>query len=238
MTSTAAHVQIAPSVLAADFGRLAQQVADAEAAGADLIHVDVMDGRFVPNISFGEVVVDAIRGATSLPLNLHLMVHEPDRLLPGLVKDINDQVLVHAEACTHLHRTVGYIKEQGCQVGVAINPATSLTAVEEVLPDLDIVLVMTVNPGFGGQSFIPAALGKLRRLYRTISDNGYGVQLEVDGGVKADDTARDSVAAGAGILVAGTAIFNREQSVAEAMAALRDTVSGMSPGSGMSLGNE
>ena len=238
MTSTAAHVQIAPSVLAADFRRLAQQVADAEAAGADLIHVDIMDGRFVPNISFGEVVVDAIRGATSLPLNLHLMVHEPDRLLPGLVKDINDQVLVHAEACTHLHRTVGYIKEQGCQVGVAINPATPLTAVEEVLPDLDIVLVMTVNPGFGGQSFIPAALGKLRRLYRTISDNGYGVQLEVDGGVKADDTARDSVAAGAGILVAGTAIFNREQSVAEAMAALRDTVSGMSPGSGMSLGNE
>ncbi len=230
MTSTAAHVQIAPSVLAADFGRLAQQVADAEAAGADLIHVDIMDGRFVPNISFGEVVVDAIRGATSLPLNLHLMVHEPDRLLPGLVKDVNDQVLVHAEACTHLHRTVGYIKEQGCQVGVAINPATPLTAVEEVLPDLDIVLVMTVNPGFGGQSFIPAALGKLRRLYRTISDNGYGVQLEVDGGVKADDTARGSVAAGAGILVAGTAIFNREQSVAEAMAALRDTVSGMSPG--------
>ena len=158
------------------------------------------------------------------------MVHEPDRLLPGLVKDINDQVLVHAEACTHLHRTVGYIKEQGCQVGVAINPATPLTAVEEVLPDLDIVLVMTVNPGFGGQSFIPAALGKLRRLYRTIADNGYGAQLEVDGGVKADDTARDSVAAGAGILVAGTAIFNREQSVAEAMAALRDTVSGMSPG--------
>ena len=227
MTSTAAHVQIAPSVLAADFGRLAQQVADAEAAGADLIHVDVMDGRFVPNISFGEVVVDAIRGATSLPLNIHLMVHEPDRLLPGLVKNINDQVLVHAEACTHLHRTVGYIKEQGCQVGVAINPATPVSAVEEVLPDLDIVLVMTVNPGFGGQSFIPSALGKLRRLYRAIAENDYAVQLEVDGGVKADDTARDSVAAGAGILVAGTAIFNREQSVAAAMAALRESVAGM-----------
>ncbi len=230
MISTAAHVQIAPSVLAADFGRLAQQVADAEAAGADLIHVDVMDGRFVPNISFGEVVVNAIRGATSLPLNLHLMVHEPDRLLPGLVKNTNDQILVHAEACTHLHRTVGYIKEQGCQVGVAINPATPLAAVEEVLSDLDIVLVMTVNPGFGGQSFIPSALGKLRRLYRTISENGYACQLEVDGGVKADDTARDSVAAGAGILVAGTAIFNREQSVADAMTSLRDTVAGMSPG--------
>ena len=230
MTSTAAHVQIAPSVLAADFGRLAQQVRDAETAGADLIHVDVMDGRFVPNISFGEVVVDAIRGATSLPLNLHLMVHEPDRLLPGLVKGITDQVLVHAEACTHLHRTIGYIKEQGCQAGVAINPATPVVAVEEVLPDLDIVLVMTVNPGFGGQSFIPSALGKLRRLHRTITENQYAVQLEVDGGVKADQTARDSVIAGAEILVAGTAIFNRDQSVAAGMETLRASVADLTPG--------
>lgn len=217
-------VQIAPSVLAADFGRLAQQVRDAESAGADLIHVDVMDGRFVPNISFGEVVVDAIRGATTLPLNLHLMVHEPDRLLPGLVKAESDQVLVHAEACAHLHRTIGVIKEQGCQAGVAINPATPIAAVEETLPDLDIVLVMTVNPGFGGQAFIPAMLDKLRRLRRLIDEKGYRARLEVDGGIKADATARDSASAGARILVAGTAVFNREQTVAEAMAALRASI--------------
>jgi ribulose-phosphate 3-epimerase len=221
------HIQIAPSVLAADFSRLGQQVKDATDAGADLIHVDVMDGCFVPNISFGETVVDAIRGSTHLPLNIHLMVQEPDRLLSGFMKAPTDQVIVHAEACNHLHRTVFRVKEEGRQVGVALNPGTPLAAVEEVLPFLDIVLVMTVNPGFGGQSFITAGLSKMRRLRETIQERGYTARIEVDGGVKADATAQDSVRAGSTILVAGTAIFNREESVAQAMARMRSCIEGL-----------
>ena len=215
------RVLIAPSVLSADFGRLAEQVQAATEAGADLIHVDVMDGLFVPNISFGEVVVDAIRSATHLPLNIHLMIREPDSLLPTFIKSHTDQILVHAEACQHLHRTVSRIKEQGNEAGVAINPGTPVAAVQEVLPLLDIVMLMSVNPGFAGQSFIPETVGKIRRLRDIIDGAGLPAQVEVDGGIKADWTAQESAKAGASILVAGSAIYNDRETVPEAMRGMR-----------------
>ena len=216
-----ARILIAPSVLSADFADLGRQVRAVTDAGADLIHVDVMDGIFVPAISFGEVVIDAIRANTDVPLNIHLMIQEPENLLSTFAKVESDQILVHAEACGHLHRTITRIKDNGNQVGVAINPGTSLSAVEDVLPMLDMVMIMSVNPGASGQSFIPQSLDKIRRLKTMIEQGSHSAQIEVDGGIKADWTAQDSVKAGATILVAGSAIFNDHETIPEAMKGMR-----------------
>ena len=216
-------VKIAPSILSADFARLGEQVSEATDAGADYIHLDVMDGRFVPNITFGPVVVESLKSYTNLPLDAHLMIVEPERRIPDFIQAGVDHVTVHAEACTHLHRVIQQIKDGGCRAGVAINPATPISAIEEALPFLDIVLILTVNPGFGGQTLIPEVLDKVSRLRAIIDERGYEVEVEVDGGVNAE-TAAAVVNAGADTLVAGSAVFNRRESVAEAMARLRGSL--------------
>ena len=217
------RIKIAPSILSADFGRLGQQVAEAEEGGADYIHVDIMDGQFVPNITMGPLIVQAIRPWTTLPLDLHMMIASPGRFIAEFVESGADIVTVHAEACAHLHRVVHQIKETGARAGVALNPATPLSAVEEVLPDLDQVLVMTVNPGFGGQAFINGAVDKIRRMRALLDERGLPADLEVDGGVSVG-TAGAVVEAGANVLVAGSAIYNKQTGVADAIAGLRKSI--------------
>ena len=197
-------IRIAPSILSADFGRLAEEVARVEAAGADWIHLDVMDGRFVPNITIGPPVVKAIRKVTKLPLDVHLMIVEPERYVAEFVAAGADMVTVHVEACTHLQRTLAHIRELGARAGVALNPSTPPSALEYVLDDLDLVLVMSVNPGFGGQSFIPSAHRKIRELRKLLGDRP--VDVSVDGGVKAG-LAKSLAEDGASTLVAGSAVF-------------------------------
>ncbi len=216
-------VKLAPSILSADFARLGQQVSEATEAGADYIHLDVMDGRFVPNITFGPVVIEGLKPYTNLPLDAHLMIVEPERRIPDFIQAGVHHVTVHAEACTHLHRVIQQIKDGGCRAGVALNPATPIASIEEVLPFLDIVLILTVNPGFGGQTLIPEVLNKVSRLRAIIDERGYDVELEVDGGVNAR-TASTVVDAGAHTLIAGSAVFNRQESVADAMAKLRGSL--------------
>ena len=222
-SETGARIKLAPSILSADIARLGEQVAEAVEAGADYIHVDVMDGHYVPNLTFGPLVVEALRPLTQLPLDVHLMVEEPDRIIPEFARAGASIITVHPEACRHLHRTIQNVKEAGCRVGVALNPGTSLNAVEEVLADLDLALVMTVNPGFGGQKFIESVLGKVERLRGILDDNGYTAELEVDGGVNAE-TAPRIVAAGARVLVAGSAVFNRRESVTAALGRIRQSI--------------
>lgn len=218
------RVKIAPSILSADFARLGEQVQEAIDAGSEIIHVDIMDGHFVPNMTIGPVVVSAIKPiarAAGVVLDVHLMVEAPDRLVSEFVQAGADVLIVHVETCPHLHRTVQLIKELGMKAGVTLNPSTSVTTLEEILPYIDQVLVMSVNPGFGNQTFIPTSTAKIARVRQMLAERGLSdVEIEVDGGLKPDNVAQ-VVNAGATILVAGSAIYNDEASVADNIASLR-----------------
>ncbi len=213
-------MKIAPSILSADFARLGEEIQAIEKGGADYVHIDVMDGHFVPNITIGPLVVDAIRPVTTLPLDVHLMIENPGQYIPEFAKAGADIIVVHAEADRHLHRTVQLIKSLGKKAGVSLNPATSLSALDMILPDLDLVLLMTVNPGFGGQSFIPSCLPKIKQLRERIVSLRLDIELEVDGGVKVDNIA-EVAAAGADVFVAGSAVFNSPD-YAETISQLKD----------------
>jgi len=213
-------IRIAPSILSADFGRLAEEVRAAEAAGADLVHVDVMDGRFVPNITIGPLVVEAVREVTTLPIDAHLMIVEPERYLEAFARAGANSISVHAEVSPHLHRTLQAIRAAGASPGVAINPSTPLEHLEYVLGDCEMVLVMTVNPGFGGQKYISACTDKVRRLRQMADARALPLQIEVDGGIKAD-TVGPVAAAGANVFVAGTAVFGAPD-YARAIRGIRD----------------
>ena len=201
--------KIAPSILSADFAKLGDEIRSVEAAGADWIHVDVMDGHFVPNITIGPLVVEAIRPVTDLPLDVHLMIENPDRYIPDFASAGADLIAVQVETCVHLHRTLQFIRQNDCKPGVVLNPATRLEDLEWILQDIDLVVLMSVNPGFGGQKFIPATLEKISRLRKMIDDKGLSIDIEVDGGVNSGTIA--SVArAGADVFVAGSAIFGSD----------------------------
>jgi ribulose-phosphate 3-epimerase len=203
----ARKIRVAPSILSADFSRLGEEIRAVEAAGADIVHVDVMDGHFVPNITIGPLVVEAARRATKLPLDVHLMIENPDRYIADFARAGADYLTVHVEAASHLHRLIQTIREhRGVKAAVSLNPATPLAALDCILGDVDMVLLMSVNPGFGGQAFIPSALDNIRTLRTMIDERKLPVEIEVDGGVKADNAARIA-AAGADILVAGSAVF-------------------------------
>ena len=200
-------IKIAPSILSANFIKLGEEIKAAEEAGVDMLHIDIMDGHFVPNITIGPFIVESIRQVTSLPLDVHLMIEEPDTYLRDFIKAGADYVTVHLEASVHLHRTVQLIKETGAKAGVSLNPATPVWSLEDILPDIHLVLLMSVNPGFGGQKFIPQALDKIRILKKFIEEKGLRTLIEVDGGINIDN-AKDVASAGADILVMGSAFFH------------------------------
>ena len=201
--------KIAPSILASDFSKLGEEIKDVEKGGADYIHVDVMDGRFVPNITIGPLIVESIRPLTQLPLDVHLMIEEPDRYIEAFAKAGADIITVHQEACPHLHRTLQLIKSHGVKAGVVVNPATPAELLKPILEEIDLVLVMTVNPGFGGQSFISSMVPKILQISEWRKQMGLSFEIEVDGGIK-QETAALCTEAGANVLVAGSAVFNQE----------------------------
>ncbi|MBU5341167.1 MULTISPECIES: ribulose-phosphate 3-epimerase [Bacillaceae] len=208
-------IKIAPSILSADFSILGKEVKDVEKAGADYIHIDVMDGHFVPNITIGPLIVEAIRPVTSLPFDVHLMIENPEKYIQNFVRAGADIISVHTESCRHLHRTIYQIKEQGIKAGVVLNPATPVEMIRDVLTDIDLVLLMTVNPGFGGQTFIPNVLKKIEQVKRWKDEQNLTFEIEVDGGIN-DETAKQCVEKGVDVLVAGSYIFNnknREQAI-------------------------
>ena len=210
-------VKIAPSILSADFSKLGEEIKDVERGGADWIHIDVMDGHFVPNITIGPLIVEAVRPITKLTLDVHLMIENPDQYIEAFAKAGADYITVHAEACTHLHRTIQLIKSFGVKAGVVLNPATSVSVLDYVLEDIDMVLLMSVNPGFGGQAFIPSVLDKIETVRSVIDEKGLDIDIEIDGGVN-PETARLCVEKGATVLVAGSAIYNkadRKQAIAD-----------------------
>ena len=218
------RVKLAPSILSADFARLAEQVAEATSAGADYIHIDVMDGHFVPNISIGIPIVASLRPRTNLPLDVHLMIQHPEQYVSQFADSGADIITVHVEACSSLHRLIHSIKELNVKAGIALNPATTLTSIEEILPYVDLVLIMSVEPGYGGQSFIPSSLDKISRLRKILDNKKLNAELEVDGGITVDN-APGIVKAGANVLAIGSSIFNAKKGISQTMQMFRKVVS-------------
>lgn len=216
-------IKILPSLLAADFRCLGEQIAAVDRAGADGIHIDVMDGRFVPNITLGPFIVEAARQSTNLPLDVHLMIVEPERYLNDFAQAGADIIAVHQEACPHLHRTIQHIKQLDKKAGLVLNPGTPLSTLEDILDEVDQILIMSVNPGFGGQSFIKTSVDKVRRLRRLLDERGSQAELEIDGGID-PSTAPHVVSAGATMLVAGSAVFRAPGGAAEGVRSLRESI--------------